>query len=101
MVEKLYVVQKIWQLDNFHFAIEWSDGVVMRYRLGDLQSHCPCAGCGKGVKGDPSLRAMRLYSVGRYALRILFTSGCSAGIYDYPLLRAVGVREGSCRTSEV
>lgn len=92
-------VRKIEQIDNHRFEVEWSDGRIKRYRLSDLQKECPCALCvdestgersanGKAVKDD--VRAHRLFSVGRYAVRVEFTSGCSTGIYSYEFLYSRG-----------
>lgn len=89
-------LNKIVQKDNYTFTIEWSDGQVKDYRLSELQRKCPCAGCvdettGKRVMDDSlignDVRAKGLYSIGRYALRINFTSGCSHGIYSFDFLR--------------
>jgi ATP-binding protein involved in chromosome partitioning len=93
---KAVLVNKIYQKDNFTFTIEWSDGIIKHYRLSDLQRSCPCAGCMDEMTGkrviDPSLipadlRAKRIMSVGRYALRVQFASGCSHGIYSFDFLR--------------
>lgn len=90
------LVRQIWQVDNYTFSIEWSDGAVMQYRLSDLQKKCPCAACvdessGKRLMGEKfvkeDVRAVRIVSLGRYALRIQFTDGCSNGIYGFDLLR--------------
>lgn len=89
-------IRQIKQVDNYHFEIEWSDGVKAIYRLSDLQGSCPCAGCmdqarkQEGAclaKVDEHVRAKAVRSVGRYAIKIDFTSGCSAGIYNYEMLR--------------
>lgn len=98
MSSKPIVVRKIAQKDNHTFTIEWSDGLISDYRLSDLQKRCPCASCNdentgqrlideKSIKQD--VKAKRMTSVGRYALRVEFTSGCSAGIYDFDLLRDI------------
>jgi DUF971 family protein len=88
-------VRRITQVDNTHFSIEWSDGRTITYRLSDLQRQCPCAGCVDENSGrrvvdpsriDDSVRCVKINSVGRYALRIQFTSGCSNGIYGYDIL---------------
>lgn len=88
-------ILKIQQKDNYTFTIHWNDGVIANYRLSELQKHCHCANCIDEITGKPILnkeaiqqdvRAVRIVSVGRYALRVQFTSGCSAGIYDYDLL---------------
>jgi len=96
MTSQYVLVRKIWQKSNTEFSIEWSDGTVMDYRLSDLQKKCPCAACvdensGKRLVNENSIkedvRAIRILSVGRYALRVQFTSGCSNGIFDFKLLR--------------
>ncbi len=88
-------VQNIKQKNNHAFTIEWSDGLVGDYRLSDLQKCCPCANCtdettGKRLVDEKSIKhdvkAIRIVSVGRYALRVQFTSGCSTGIYDFDML---------------
>lgn len=92
-------MQNIWQIDDTSFAIAWNDGLTQRYRLAPLQRSCPCAGCYDPenhcrLKSAPNVqenvRARCLKSVGNYALRIEWTSGCSAGIYSFSLLRTLG-----------
>lgn len=91
-------INKISQKDNYTFTIEWSDGIIGGYRLNILQKNCPCAKCNDEMTGQrrvseevlqEDVRALRISSVGRYALRIQFTSGCSAGIFSYELLRGL------------
>lgn len=92
---KTFAVRKIEQVDNHTFAIEWNDGRRVSYRLSALQKLCPCANCTDEITGrklldpasvDENVRAKRIVSVGRYALRIEFTSGCSMGIYGFDML---------------
>lgn len=89
------LVSSIKQKDNHTFSIVWSDGAVKDYRLSELQKRCPCANCvdestGKRILNDANVnadvRAVKIVSIGRYALRIQFTSGCSTGIYGYDML---------------
>jgi len=91
-------VRKIAQKDHQTFFIEWNDGVYQEFHLSDLQRRCPCAHCvdarsldclwdSKSVSDD--VRAIAIRSVGRYALRIQFTSGCSKGIYRFDMLYKV------------
>lgn len=96
-------VRKIWQKDNHHFAIEWTDGLNAEYRLSDLQKQCPCAKCvdeatGKRLLDEKTIyedvRAIRIENVGRYALKIQFTSGCSSGIYSFEMLHKMGKSKG-------
>ena len=90
------LVRKIIQKNNTQFSIEWSDGKIMDYKLCDLQRKCPCAGCTDEVTGKrmhnpenipEDQRAHKITSVGRYALRIQFKTGCSNGIYSFSMLR--------------
>lgn len=93
------LVRTISQKDKHTFTIEWSGGHVSDYRLSDLQKQCPCAKCVDETTGqriaDPSavqddVAAKRIVSVGRYALRVEFTSGCSTGLYGFDMLRKLG-----------
>ena len=90
---------KIWQKNNVFFSIEWSDGKVQDFRLSDMQRNCPCANCADEITGKPLLdpqsvsddvRAVVIRSVGRYGLRIQFTSGCSMGIFGFDRLKKIG-----------
>lgn len=84
----LILIHAIYQKDEYRFTIEWSDGKISDYRLSDLQRHCTCVRCGARERGsDERVQAVRIVSVGRYALRVEFTSGCSKGIYSFELLR--------------
>lgn len=87
-MNKVFIPKEIYQVDNYTFAILWSDGKVQHYRLSDLQKACPCAQCSfakNPVKED--VRALYIASVGRYALRVQFASGCSNGIYSFDKLK--------------
>lgn len=89
------LVRDIKQKDNHTFSITWSDGIEQSFKLSMLQRVCPCAGCRElkeqtqssrpTIKED--VRATFVRSVGRYALQIQFTSGCSNGIYSFDMLR--------------
>lgn len=91
------LIRTIAQKDNHHFTVEWTDGSSKNYRLSDLQRRCPCAKCFDVETGkqrctedepDVDVRAVQIKSVGRYALKVLFTSGCSRGIYSYDMLHS-------------
>lgn len=82
----------IWQKDLYTFAIEWNTGIVHSFRLSHVQRACPCAKCrdakNKGHVCDVTedVSALLIRSVGRYGIRIQFTSGCSSGIYSFDAL---------------
>lgn len=95
MTKKPLFVRSIVQKDAHTFTIEWHDGLVRHYRLNQLQMLCPCAACvdensGKRILDTTTIksdvRAIHIRNVGRYALKIQFTSGCSNGIYDFDFL---------------
>lgn len=95
----MLLISRICQKDAHVFTIEWADGRIYDYRLADLQKNCPCARCRDEKTGrslispsslDPEVKAVRLYNLGRYAMRIEFTSGCSRGVYTFAFLREWG-----------
>ncbi len=86
-------IEEIAQTDNFHILINWSDGLCSHCRLATLQAHCPCVRCACSVdriKIAQRLQAYSIETVGSYALKFRFTSGCSNGIYPFSLLRKLG-----------
>lgn len=96
MVCKLIFIRRIFQKDRYRFTIEWTDGKISTYKLSDLQRHCTCARCRDEKTGqslidsssiDDEVLAVQIVNVGRYALKIDFTKGCSKGIYSFLLLR--------------
>lgn len=91
-----FLISDIAQEDAVHFTIVWTDQKVQSFRLSTIQAACPCAKCSQETNGsyfvkvDPQVSAHTISSVGRYALKISFTSGCSYGIYPFSLLRTLG-----------
>lgn len=92
-------IKTIQQRDNCSFSILWNDEKTSVFRLADLQRACPCAGCVDEITGrrrilaedvPEALEAISIESVGRYALKIHFRSGCSRGIYHFNYLRQLG-----------
>ena len=90
----LVFARKIVQVDNYSFKITWTDEKEQIFPLSYLQRNCPCISCGEKER-DPlcqeEVRATKVVSVGSYALRINFTSGCSRGIFTFHFLRTLGV----------
>ena len=82
---------------EYSLIIFWGDGEEQEIRYSDLQKRCSCATCVDETTGqrildeksvDEDVKARRVVQVGRYAIRIEFTSGCSLGIYDFDMLRS-------------
>ncbi len=91
-----YQIETLKQKDAHTFVIKWKDQVEINYRLSELQKKCPCANCRDEVTGeqkvdpktiDESVKAKGITNVGRYALKVDFTSGCAMGIYAHEQLR--------------
>lgn len=90
-------MQSIKQTSDTAFMIEWSNGSMVHYSLSELQQSCPCAACAEGKKAsNPSVRAYKIRSVGRYAIQIDFSSGCSKGIYDFDMLYNINLEAPTC-----
>lgn len=103
-VKKAYRIKKIWQIDRNHFSIVWTDEKKQSFKLSDLQKRCPCSLCFDEAANkrrddapdvNESVAAKNIQSVGRYALRVNFTEGCSCGIYDFEFLRSIGQGESN------
>ncbi len=76
------MIKSIQQIDESRFKIIWIDKKEGVFHLADLQRACPCSRCETKTRTvDPEISAIKIESVGSYALRIDFTSGCSKGIY--------------------
>lgn len=93
------LIKNIAQKDNHSFTITWNDNLQQEFRLNEVQKHCPCAKCANEMTGqrimdvnsiNEDVKAISIRNVGRYALQIRFTSGCSTGIYHFELLRKIG-----------
>lgn len=76
--------------------IEWSDGHTSLYGVRELRLACPCAQCvdeRTGVRRldeasvPASVRPVRIVSVGRYAVQIVWNDLHQTGIYTFELLR--------------
>lgn len=67
------------------------EDVWHRLDISEIQKHCPCAKCSKisyEKKTSASTVSLLEFSfVGRYALKLKFTSGCIQGIYPFSLLK--------------
>lgn len=69
----------------FHLEINVGDA-WRPVALKELQKRCPCARCEIQKKCDETVSLLEFSLVGRYAVRISFSSGCSRGIYPISLL---------------
>jgi DUF971 family protein len=87
-MSSVYFIKELKQKNNHVFEITWNNGEQQEFRLSDLQKKCPCAACQEHSESvHEDVKAVRIVGI-RYALRIEFTSGCSAGIYSYDYLKS-------------
>lgn len=100
LTETSPLVSKIYQKDPQTMTINWNDGNSQDFKYSELQKICPCAGCvdeNTGLrKADPksvdaNVSAKSVVGVGRYAIKIQFTSGCSNGLYSFEMLKGCHV----------
>lgn len=86
-------------LDDRVLAIVWSDDSVQHFAPEPLRAACPCAHCVAAGRKDPWMfreaRVVDVETIGRYALRLVFSDGHEAGIYGFSLLRELGAPEGA------
>ena len=88
-------------------VMRFADGQSFRVEYLDIRLACPCAKCGPRQENEQRIiefreEVMRLRLdkpkaelVGRYGLRFSWPSGCSSGIFSFPLLRSVCEEKGS------
>ncbi|MEE3328414.1 MAG: DUF971 domain-containing protein [Myxococcota bacterium] len=88
--------------------ILWADQGESRYPVRDLRLACNCAICVDEWTGehklDPAevavdIHPVRVKTVGRYALNIIWSDGHESGIYPFERLRDLGdrIRDGSAK----
>lgn len=84
------------RLGDRTLLITWNDGRRSQYDVRDLRLACPCAACVNEWTGERTLRPIqvpetirpvRVFSVGRYAMGVHWNDGHSTGIYGYDYLR--------------
>ena len=88
--------------------ILWADEVESQYPVRDLRLACNCAICVDEWTGEYKLdpgqvaedvHPVRVKTVGRYALNIIWSDGHESGIYPFERLRELGdrIRDGSAK----
>lgn len=99
MEQSTLAIDEIYQENSDCFSIVWNTKERSYLRAFDIQRSCPCTECrdektGKFIKEisemDKKVKPIKIKSVGNYGLRILFTTGCSKGIYPFTLLKKIG-----------
>ncbi len=90
-MEKVPVIEKIFQKDPRTLCVVWADGKNSEYLYSDLQKKCPCASCVDRGSAEGNVEVENITQVGKYALKFKFSTGCSTGIYSFEMLRKLNV----------
>jgi len=89
-------VKEIYQSDEKHLGITWTDGAESKLDVVELRRKCPCASCVDERTGErilkpdsvaSTVRPLQIDSVGRYACVIAFNDGHNNGIFSFKYLR--------------
>ena len=89
---------KINQMDDRTLGITWSDGHASQYDVVFLRGECCCAACQDEWSGkklilpsaiSPTVRPLKMESIGHYGIQIHWSDGHSTGIYTYDSLRKI------------
>ena len=79
-------ISEVRQKDAHHMEISIEGGWAI-LSLALIQENCPCARCKIKKKCAVDVALLEFSRVGRYAVRLTFSSGCSQGIYPLSLLQ--------------
>lgn len=68
--------------------LTFPDGMTAFFPAKTLQKFCPCVKCNtQPEEVNPLAKVLQIEGVGRYAIRMKFSSGCTKGIFPFALLR--------------
>lgn len=88
--------KEVKQMGSNMLGVAWNDGHTSIYRVRNVRLACRCAHCVDEWTQEPKLsedsvpadiRPKRIESVGRYALRFVWSDGHDTGIYPFANLR--------------
>lgn len=75
-------------LQDGGLKITWQDGVTSFFQAETVQKFCPCVRCERQkMPAESGVKLLQIDPVGRYAIRVQFSSGCSKGIFPFALFR--------------
>lgn len=92
---------EIRQANSRELEIRWADAVQSTFPVRELRLACTCAHCVDEWTGqskvDPAqvpddVHPVRVRTVGRYALNIIWSDGHESGIYPFERLRGLAQR---------
>ena len=80
------------QVDPQTLHIQFSHDNAATLSAPEIQKNCPCARCTgdpQSKKLDPKVSILEFSFIGRYAIKLVYSSGCSQGIYPFSLLKTL------------
>lgn len=79
------------QMDPHRLIFKYNEEEPFILTLSEIQKMCPCARCQGAFekKLDAQVSLLEFSLIGRYALRVQFTSGCSSGLYPFSLIKKI------------
>jgi DUF971 family protein len=89
---------EIRRVEDREVHVRWADGHASVFPNAYLRGHCACALCVNELTGErtlnpasipPTVRALEVSLVGRYAVQFRWSDGHSTGIYPFDRLRAL------------
>lgn len=85
----MYEIEKIINAGNCEIVIKWKDGKSQAICASLWQGHCPCVDCQiKGCSTFYDVKVLSFVIKGRLGLKLLFSKGCSKGIYSFNQIRS-------------
>ncbi|MCH9614222.1 MAG: Iron-sulfur cluster carrier protein [Chlamydiia bacterium] len=88
ILEEEHQILPNFELQDGGLKIEWPDGMTSFFQGATIQKFCPCAQCeNKRLAPKSAVKLLQIEPVGRYAVRVQFSSGCSKGIFPFSLFR--------------
>lgn len=90
--------------NNSKLSILWDNGETSNLELRTLRKFCPCATCLAEREKQSSnyipiftenqITVSSIDQVGKYAIQIHWKDGHNTGIYEYPFLRNLSLKNG-------
>jgi len=98
-----YLPTQIEPFSPTEIYIAWNNGEKFTVPYLEIRYHCPCAGCVDEHTGQrtiekksihPDIRAIKVQTIGRYAIQITWSDGHDTGMYHYDRLYELSQKQG-------
>lgn len=87
-LEEVLSLQGVRATSKNKWQMIWSDGKITNLDPHQLQKGCPCKACKEGNSSSfEDVEITSMTQVGKYAIQVSFSKGCSKGLFPLALLR--------------